>query len=160
MLRKRIECVSRLLPVNMFCVDNTTMWWLFKLIVRCSFLLLNRFWTMYTTLRSPLWLPLVNKSVTLRLVSFIKSSRINRVLCVPSTFSRWGIPSMNSTFGMESKRRCHSPLYGAPFVKILYLTDLAQKLLSLAEIAISACRDVICGRDSYLCMQRYYFWQR
>jgi len=29
--------------------------------------------------------------------------------------------------------------YGAPFVKILYLTDLAQKLLSLAEIAISAC---------------------
>jgi len=36
-------------------------------------------------------------------------------------------------------------LYGAPFVKILYLTDLAQKLLSLriysylcAEIAISA----------------------
>ena len=32
-------------------------------------------------------------------------------------------------------------VYGAPFVKILYLTDLAQKLLSLAEIAISACRD-------------------
>ena len=32
-------------------------------------------------------------------------------------------------------------LYGAPFAKILYLTDLAQKLLSLAEIAISACRD-------------------
>jgi len=31
-------------------------------------------------------------------------------------------------------------IYGAPFVKILYLTDLAQKLLSLAEIAISACR--------------------
>jgi len=36
-------------------------------------------------------------------------------------------------------------IYGAPFVKILYLTDLAQKLLSLhifsylcAEIAISA----------------------
>jgi len=47
-------------------------------------------------------------------------------------------------------------IYGAPFVKILYLTDLAQKLLSLAEIAISSCRDVICGRDSYLCMQRYY----
>jgi len=51
-------------------------------------------------------------------------------------------------------------LYGAPFVKILYLTDLAQKLLSLPEIAISACRDVISGRDSYLCMQRYYLWQR
>jgi len=51
-------------------------------------------------------------------------------------------------------------VYGAPFVKILYLTDLAQKLLSLAEIAISACRDVICGRDSYLCMKRYYLWQR
>ena len=50
--------------------------------------------------------------------------------------------------------------YGAPFVKILYLTDLAQKLLSLAEIAISACRDVICGRDSYLCMQRYYLWKK
>jgi len=37
------------------------------------------------------------------------------------------------------------PVYGAPFVKILYLTDLAQKLLSLrafsylcVEIAISA----------------------
>jgi len=36
-------------------------------------------------------------------------------------------------------------LYGAPFVKILYLTDLAQKLLSLriytylcADLAISA----------------------
>jgi len=45
-------------------------------------------------------------------------------------------------------------VYGVPFVKVLYLTDLAQKLLSLAEIAISACRDVICGRDSYLCMRR------
>ena len=38
------------------------------------------------------------------------------------------------------------PVYGAPFVKILYLADLAQKLLSLrrdnylcSEIAISAC---------------------
>jgi len=51
-------------------------------------------------------------------------------------------------------------LYGASFVKILYLTDLAQKLLSLAEIAISACRDVISGRDSYLCMQRCYLCQR
>ena len=83
--------------------------------------------------------------------------------------------------------------YGAPFVKILYLTDLAQKvlslriysylctdviisaqrcylwqrelslhaeMLSLAMIAISACRDVISGRDSYLCMQRCYLWQR
>jgi len=50
--------------------------------------------------------------------------------------------------------------YGAPFVKILYLTDLAQKLLSLAEIAISACRDIICGRDSYLCVQRCYLFQR
>jgi len=44
--------------------------------------------------------------------------------------------------------------------KNIYLTDLAQKLLSLPEIAISACRDVICGRDSHLCMQRYYLWQR
>jgi len=26
--------------------------------------------------------------------------------------------------------------------------------------AISACRDVISGRDSYLCMQRCYLWQR
>jgi len=31
-------------------------------------------------------------------------------------------------------------MYGAPFVKILYLTDLAQKLLSL-------------HRDSYLCTE-------
>jgi len=52
-------------------------------------------------------------------------------------------------------------LYGAPFVKILYLTDLAQKVLSLriysylcTDLIISACRDVISGRDSYLCMQR------
>jgi len=62
---------------------------------------------------------------------------------------------------MSSRESEHSTLvvawfvseYGAPFVKILHLTDLAQKLLSLAEIAISACRDVICGRDSYLCMR-------
>jgi len=33
--------------------------------------------------------------------------------------------------------------YGAPFVKILYLTDLAQKVLSL-------------HRFNYLCMQRCY----
>ena len=39
--------------------------------------------------------------------------------------------------------------HGAPFVKILYLTDLAQKLLT-----------AISGRDSYLCMQRCYLWQR
>jgi len=53
----------------------------------------------------------------------------------------------------ESKKRAFSPIkpfslqkeYGAPFVKILYLTDLAQKLLSLhiysylcADVAISA----------------------
>jgi len=31
---------------------------------------------------------------------------------------------------------------------------LCMQRLSLAEIAISACRDVISGRDSYLCMQR------
>jgi len=37
--------------------------------------------------------------------------------------------------------QCVTLVYGAPFVKILYLTDLAQKLLSLAEIAISACRE-------------------
>jgi len=54
-------------------------------------------------------------------------------------------------------------VYGAPFVKIVYLTDLAQKLLSLhaemlsvADMAISTCRDVISGRDSYLCMQRCF----
>jgi len=41
-------------------------------------------------------------------------------------------------------------------------------MLSLAEIAISACRDVISGRDSYaemlslaeIAMQRCYLWQR
>jgi len=32
--------------------------------------------------------------------------------------------------------------------------------LSLAEVAISACRDVISGRDSYLSMQRCYLCQR
>jgi len=42
---------------------------------------------------------------------------------------------------------CVAIFYGAPFVKILYLTDLAQKLLSLrifsyfyAHLAISAQR--------------------
>ena len=51
------------------------------------------------------------------------------------------------------------PGYGAPFVKILYLIDLAQKVLSLriysylcTDLIISACRDVISGRDSHLCM--------
>jgi len=33
-------------------------------------------------------------------------------------------------------------------------------MLSLPEIAISACRDVISARDCYLCMQRYYLCQR
>ena len=60
----------------------------------------------------------------------------------------------------RKRRRTEEPLYGVPFVKILYLTDLAQKLLSLAEIAICACRDVISARDSYLCMQRCYLCQR
>jgi len=41
------------------------------------------------------------------------------------------------TFLMHAERET----FGAPFVKILYLTDLAQKVLSLAEIAISARRD-------------------
>jgi len=50
--------------------------------------------------------------------------------------------------------------YGAPFVKILYLTDLEQKLLSACRDVISACRDVISARDSYLCMQRCYLCQR
>jgi len=47
--------------------------------------------------------------------------------------------------------------YGAPFVTILYLTDLAQKLLSLpeiislhAEIAVSATDNISACRDSYL----------
>jgi len=57
--------------------------------------------------------------------------------------------------------------YGAPFVKKLYLTDLAQKLQSLAEmlcrdsylhaeIAISARDNISACRDSYLC-QRLQF---
>jgi len=33
-------------------------------------------------------------------------------------------------------------------------------MLSLPEIAISACRDVISIRGSYLCMQRCYRYQR
>ena len=51
--------------------------------------------------------------------------------------------------------------YGAPFVKILYLTDLAQKVLSL-RIYSYLCTDLIISacRDSYLCMQRCYLWQR
>jgi len=49
-------------------------------------------------------------------------------------------------------------VYGAPFVKILYLTDLAQKLLSLciytylcADLAISAHIQLSLRRFSYLC---------
>ena len=49
-------------------------------------------------------------------------------------------------------------LYGVPFVKILYLTDLAQKMLSLrifcslcAEIAISVQRELNVRRDSSFC---------
>ena len=77
------------------------------------------------------------------------------------------IKTMRLCQSLLSKRKQCVKLYGALFVKILYLTDLAQKLPSLAEIAISACRDVISGRDSYLCMQRCYLcvkrcylWQR
>jgi len=47
--------------------------------------------------------------------------------------------------------------YGAPFVKILYLTDLAQKVVSLRiyrYLCTDLIRDVISARDSYLCMQR------
>ena len=65
------------------------------------------------------------------------------------------------------KNKSDLRFYEGPFVKILYLTDLAQKvlslpseMLSLVEIAISTCRDVISGRDSYLYMQRCYIWQR
>jgi len=67
-------------------------------------------------------------------------------------------------FGYRHKLKKLS--YGAPFVKILYLTDLAQKGLFLriysylcTDLITSACRDVISGRDSYLCMQRCYLWQ-
>jgi len=49
------------------------------------------------------------------------------------------------------------PMYGAPFVKILYLTDLAQKLLSLciysylcADLAIFAQFELSLRRCSYL----------
>jgi len=34
------------------------------------------------------------------------------------------------------------------------------EMLSLPEIAISACRDVISARDIYLCLQRCYLCQR
>jgi len=48
---------------------------------------------------------------------------------------------------------CTRARYGAPFIEILYLTDLAQKLLSLAEIAISARDNIPACRDSYLCQR-------
>ena len=38
--------------------------------------------------------------------------------------------------------------------------SLHAEMLSLAETAISACRDVISAKDSYLCMQRCYLCQR
>jgi len=51
-------------------------------------------------------------------------------------------------------------LYGEPFINILYLTDLAQKLLSLcifsylsAEIAVSAQIQLSLRRFSYLCTE-------
>jgi len=49
---------------------------------------------------------------------------------------KWAVPSPESCVS-------HKDNYGAPFVKILYLTDLAQKALSLRIY-------------SYLCMQRCY----
>jgi len=42
-------------------------------------------------------------------------------------------------------------LYGAPFVKILYLTDLAQKLLSLHAEMLSLPEIAISARDSSFC---------
>ena len=74
--------------------------------------------------------------------------------CQRSAFFATNAVKGRKFFSVERVMRFVNVRYGAPFVKILYLTDLAQKLLSLAEIAISACRDVISGKDSYLCMQR------
>jgi len=60
----------------------------------------------------------------------------------------------------HDKENVNSTTYGAPFVKISYLTDLAQKLLSL-RIYNYLCADlIISGIDSYLCMQRCYICQR
>ena len=56
----------------------------------------------------------------------------------------------------EERKSREKHFYGAPFVKILYLADLAQKLISL-RIYSCLCRDlIISGRDSYLYMQRCY----
>ena len=43
---------------------------------------------------------------------------------------------------------------GVPFVKILYLTDLAQKVPSLRIYGYLYTDLIISGRDIYLCMQR------
>jgi len=86
---------------------------------------------------------------------YIPNSCLNTTI-IPTCKNKNGNMSDTSNYRPVAVTTVVSKLleYGAPFVKILYLTDLAQKLLSLAKIAISACRDVICGRDSYLCMQR------
>jgi len=42
-------------------------------------------------------------------------------------------------------------VYGAPFVKILYLTDLAQKLLYLPQITSLHAEIAISARDSSFC---------
>jgi len=48
---------------------------------------------------------------------------------------------------------------GVPFVKILYLTDLAQKVPSLRIYGYLYTDLIISGRDSYLRMQRCYLWK-
>ena len=56
-------------------------------------------------------------------------------------------PAQTTALNQLMKRIPLNAGYGAPFVKILYLTDLAQKVLSLRRL-------------NYLCMQRCYLWQR
>ena len=100
-------------------------------------------------------------------------------------FIRMACPCSESTWELRHVYR-YACIFPEKLIRQIYLTDhvqccyfffkailssqsrqrccrlycVYQKLLSLAEIAISACRDVICSRDSYLCMKRYYLWQR
>ena len=49
------------------------------------------------------------------------------------------------------KDKCFSRSYGGPFVKILYLTDLAQKVLSLCRGSYLCQRQLFLRRDSTFC---------
>jgi len=100
-------------------------------------------------------LPLDWEADTLPLI--YHHSKLFRSLCFPISFSlarehrrqstkHWNQHKFQQAneccwiFTLTSKRMSLARIYGAPFVKILYLTDLAQKLLSLRAFSYLCAR--------------------